>query len=173
MGRLQAHYDDYIQQLINTNKLRYEPKTALGYPTIAGALGITHKFRRGVAKSNKLRQRYLADMRNGNVPPTDIPVALEARSFQALRDLRRRKLNRQWKMWLVLITLGLFLISFGQLVETRLLFSRRPHADVTFKIIAIIAFGSGALWLEDPILTLLAVFVALTIRQKFDQSLLA
>ena len=62
--------------------------------------------------------------------------------------------------------LPLFPLDGGQIVNL-LLFARRPYADVIFKLLAVIAFGSAAFWLSDPILAFLALFVALTIRGGF------
>ena len=279
MTRLEAHFGEYFQCLVDTKRLGEAQDSSLRYPTIAGAWQATRNFGRGSQKMKKLRKQLIADIRSGDMPAIDIPVALEAHSFQVMRNLQRRKMNRQWKLWLVFISLGLFLVSFGQLMEPHillillvvlflhegghwaamrltgykdmslffipflgaavtgvkskehvwermfvllagplpglilglgmqwvlatmtvplwlhefsfmliiinllnllplfpldggqivnlLLFARRPYADVIFKLLAVIAFGSAAFWLSDPILAFLALFVALTIRGGF------
>ena len=117
LDRLQAYYGEYFQYLIDTKRLGKVQEALLRYPTIAGAWQATRNFRHGFPKMAKLRKQLLANTCSGDTPSIDVPIALEAHSFQVLRNLQRRKMNRQWKLWLLFITLGLFLVSFGRLME--------------------------------------------------------
>ena len=120
LEKLQDHYDAYLQRLIDGNKLRSAGEEGRRHPTAAAALEMTVKFMRGGAKANKLRRRLLANARQGEITRIEIPVEMEVQSFHALRNLQRRKLGRQWKIWLVGVTLVLFIISFLQLVEPQI-----------------------------------------------------
>lgn len=119
LEKLEAHFDDYFQYLIESNRLGKAGEGSRRYPTVAGILQVMRQYGRGSKRLNKLRQQSLANSRRGDAPLVDLPVALEAHSFRVIRDLQRRKLNRQWKVWLVFITLGLFLVSFSRLMEPR------------------------------------------------------
>lgn len=120
LEKVQEHYDAYLQRLIDGDKLRSAGEAGRCHPTAAAALEMTVKYMRGGAKAAKLRRRLLANAREGETTRIEIPVELEVQAFHALRNLQRRKLSRQWKIWLVGVTLVLFIISFLQLVEPQI-----------------------------------------------------
>jgi len=120
LEKVQDHYDAYLQRLIDGKRLGGAGEAGRRHPTATAALEMTVKYMRGGAKANKLRRRLLANARQGEIARIEIPVEMEVQSFHALRNLQRRKLGRQWKIWLVGVTLVLFIISFLQLVEPQI-----------------------------------------------------
>lgn len=80
----------------------------------------TGKTVQGAAKLNRLLQKRRASTRASGSPElTDIPIEIEVQSYRRMEFMQRDLLGRKFRGWMLWISLGLFLVTYTQFLNSQ------------------------------------------------------